>query len=184
MNKTTLVLLAALAATPAAAQPAMQLTYSQVLAPPGVRTVQDRLHQAGVYSGAVDGTWGPDSQSALQRFQQNNGLQVTGQLNQATLTLLNLSPEELFAAGPPAGPPAGTPPAQPRPLTQVEVRNLQARLGALGYYHGAVDGVWGPDTQDALARFQQASGIPAGRLNPQTVTAMGLDPNDLAAPAR
>ena len=175
------LLCAALAAGPSVAQPALQLTYDQVLSPPAVRTVQDRLHQMGVYSGAVDGVWGEDSQVALQQFQQSHGLQVTGQLNQATAALLSLSPAKLLSAGQPAG---NVPPTQGRPLTRAEIRNLQARLGALGYYRGAIDGIWGPGMQDALDRFQQASGIQAsGRLNPQTVTAMGLNPNDLSQPA-
>jgi peptidoglycan hydrolase-like protein with peptidoglycan-binding domain len=181
MKTIAIVLTAALAAAPAAAQTVMQLTYDQVLAPPAVRAVQDRLHQMGAYSGAVDGNWGPDSQTALQQFQQSHGLQVTGQLNQATAALLTLNPAELIASGQPTA----NPPGEGRPLSQAEVRNLQARLGALGYYRGAIDGIWGPGMQSALVRFQQSSGIPAsGRLNPQTVTAMGLNPDDLTAPPR
>lgn len=111
----TVVLLgAALAAGPAVAQPVSQLTYDQVLSPSAVRAVQDRLQQMGSYSGAVDGIWGENSQVALQQFQQSHGLQVTGQLNDATATLLNLSPAELMLAGQTAG---YVPPAQGRLLT-------------------------------------------------------------------
>ena len=42
--------------------------------------------------GRADGVWGPDSQAALERFQQARGLQVTGQLNQATAATLGLDP--------------------------------------------------------------------------------------------
>jgi peptidoglycan hydrolase-like protein with peptidoglycan-binding domain len=178
------VLLAGAAVAQPAAAPASpppQLSYDQVLAPPAVRSVQDRLRQLGAYSGPVDGVWGDDSQVALQQFQQSHGLQVTGELNQATVALLNLNPIDLLSTG---APPNNVPPPQGRPLSSAEIRNLEARLGALGYYRGPVDGVWGPGMQDALTRFQQASGIAvSGRVNPQTVTAMGLNPNDLSQPA-
>jgi peptidoglycan hydrolase-like protein with peptidoglycan-binding domain len=61
------------------------------------------------------------------------------------------------------------------------VRNIQGRLKQLGYYSGGIDGVWGPEMQSALARFQQGQGLQAtGQINPATVTAMGLDANNLA----
>ena len=169
-------LVLALAATPAAAQGVPQLSYEQPIAPAGVRAVQDRLRQMGAYSGPVDGAWGDASADALRQFQQAHGLQVTGQLNQATAANLNLAPGELLAAV------AEQP--QERRLNPTEVRNLQVRLRQLGYYRGPVDGEWGPGMQAALQRFQQSSGIQvSGRLNPQSVTAMGLNPDDLSQPA-
>ena len=91
--------LAALAALPAAAQQAPPpLAYVQPLPGPAVQTVQDRLRQAGAYTGRIDGIWGADSQAALERFQQTNQLQVTGQLNQATAATLGLDPNTLVAS--------------------------------------------------------------------------------------
>jgi len=52
--------------------------------------VQQRLHSAGAYNGAVDGVWGPDSAAALQQYQSSHQLQVTGQLNQATAASLGV----------------------------------------------------------------------------------------------
>ena len=52
---------------------------------------------------------------------------------------------------------------------------------------GSADGVWGPQTQRALERFQQSQGLqPNGQATPATIQALGLDPNNLAAslPAR
>ncbi len=81
------------APTPAAAQPAQGLAYTQPLAPGAVMRVQERLRQLGAYAGRVDGAWGPDSQAALERFQQGRGLQASGQLNPATLAALGLDPD-------------------------------------------------------------------------------------------
>jgi peptidoglycan hydrolase-like protein with peptidoglycan-binding domain len=96
--------------------------------------------------------------------------------------MLNLAPAELLKA---PSDQAESHPLQERRLSAAEIRNLQARLGQLGYYRGPVDGVWGPGMQSALQRFQQSSGIQvSGRLNRQSVTAMGLNPDDLNQSAR
>jgi len=145
----------------ASAQPAPGLTYMQPLSPAALMQVQERLRQMGAYNGRVDGVWGPDSQSALERFQQGRGLQVTGQLNQATAATLGLNPVELLAArpGPATGADAAPLAAASNTLSRSAVRNVQARLRALGFYRGSVDGAWGPGTQAAVERFQQCRGL-------------------------
>ena len=49
----------------------------------------------GFYRGGVDGTWGPGTQTAIERFQQGRGLQATGQLNPATAQAMGLDPNNL-----------------------------------------------------------------------------------------
>jgi peptidoglycan hydrolase-like protein with peptidoglycan-binding domain len=71
------LVLTALSALPATAQPAgASLAYVQPLPGPAVQSVQERLRQAGIYAGRIDGVWGADSQAALERFQQAHQLQV------------------------------------------------------------------------------------------------------------
>lgn len=182
---TAVTLLALGLAAPTGAQQAPSLLYTQPLAPSALMLVQERLRQAGAYAGRADGVWGPDSQSALERFQQGRGLQVSGQLNQATAATLGLGPSELLAAGPTAGPAPGTPAATAEPLNPAAVRNVQQRLRTLGFYRGPVDGAWGAGTQSAIERFQQGRGLQStGQLNPATAQAMGLDPNNLTARVR
>ena len=46
---------------------------------------------------------------------------------------------------------------------------MQARLRNLGYYHGPLDGIIGPRTEDALRRFQVDHGLPGtGKLDDAT----------------
>jgi len=110
------------------------------------------------------------------------------QLNAATAATLGLAPSDLLAAGPGAGPAPGTPTAASvtqEALAEPALRNIQGRLRALDFYREGVDGVWGARTQSAIERFQQGRGLQAtGQLNPMTTQALGLDPNNLAAPAR
>src|SRR5215470_18226916 len=94
------------------AQPST-LTYAQPLSQAGVMAVQQRLKQTGAYGGPTDGVWGPESAAALEQFQRAHGLQVTGQLNQATVATLGLNPADLLAAAPPGVPTASAAPAEP-----------------------------------------------------------------------
>jgi peptidoglycan hydrolase-like protein with peptidoglycan-binding domain len=164
---------------PVAAQPPMQPTYEQKLSPQAIRDVQQRLRQSGFYSGEVDGVWGQSTQAALEKFQQNHNLQVTGSLNQSTLTILGMDPNTIVGQRTEA-PTSSTAAAQP--LDRPVVREIQARLRRQGFYSGGTDGVWGPGTQQALERFQRARGLQVtGDANPMTLSALGLDPNNLAA---
>ena len=166
---------------PAWAQPS-PLTYAQPLSQAGVMAVQQRLKQTGAYGGPTDGVWGPESAAALEQFQRAHGLQVTGQLNQATVATLGLNPADLLAVAPAGVPTASA--AAAEPLSRDAIRAVQSRLRQLGFYSGRIDGIWGPSMQASLQRFQQGRGLQAtGQLNPAAVTALGLDPNNLAAPA-
>jgi peptidoglycan hydrolase-like protein with peptidoglycan-binding domain len=61
-----------------------------------------------------------------------------------------------------------------------QVRVLQRALASLGYSSGAIDGSYGPSTQQAVARFQAAAKLtPDGILGPQTLQALK---NALAGP--
>jgi hypothetical protein len=55
------------------------------------------------------------------------------------------------------------------------VRNVQQSLNDKGYNAGPTDGQWGPATEDAVRRFQRASGLPeTGQLEQSTLSALGV----------
>lgn len=57
-----------------------------------------------------------------------------------------------------------------------EVRRIQKKLKSLGYYKGAVDGVYGTGTQKAVRDFQKSCGIEAdGIAGPKTIRYLGLE---------
>lgn len=68
------------------------------LDPRVVRAVQTRLRQDGFYRGGIDGTWGPGTEGALQRFQRERGFEATGQLTPPTIAALGLDPNNLVAS--------------------------------------------------------------------------------------
>ncbi len=55
-----------------------------------VRSVQSELRRRGYYTGAVDGIFGPASQSALERYQADLGRTPDGQIDQGTLATLGI----------------------------------------------------------------------------------------------
>jgi len=161
---------AALRAAPPVAAAAAQATD-----PTSVRTVQNRLRQLGFFNAPADGVWGPSTQVALENFQRAHGLDMSGQLTPPTLSAMGFEPGTF--------PPRGTANAAEQ-LDPAVVQSAQRELRRLGFYRGAADGAWGPRSQEALARFQQSRGLQAsGEFNPATLSALGFDPNNLAAGA-
>jgi peptidoglycan hydrolase-like protein with peptidoglycan-binding domain len=59
------------------------------LPPAQIQALQSALNRAGV-SVAVDGQAGPETQRALQQYQRDNGLAVTGELDDQTRARLDL----------------------------------------------------------------------------------------------
>jgi N-acetylmuramoyl-L-alanine amidase len=130
-----------------------------------VRDAQQRLTTYGYYHGPADGLWGPETKAAVERYQQNRGLPLTGRLDDQTRNSLRV------------------PGVSPVTISDpTDVRTIQNRLRQLGHFNGNADGVWGPDTQIAMENFQRSRGLAAGQVNVATISAMGLNPS--AFPAR
>ena len=54
-----------------------------------MKQAQQRLNELGFDVGTPDGSAGPRTQNALRTFQQDQGLPVTGRLDQATMRQLS-----------------------------------------------------------------------------------------------
>jgi len=61
------------------------------------------------------------------------------------------------------------------PAADATVEAAQTELAQLGYYTGPVDGVFGPTTRDAVAKYQAANQLNVtGSLSPDTLQSLGL----------
>jgi peptidoglycan hydrolase-like protein with peptidoglycan-binding domain len=81
-----------------------------------IRQVQQALGQKGFKAGRADGKLGPETKQALKSFQQSQGLQVTGQLDQQTMAKLGIGSAETTGQAPANQ--NGAPMHQPAPANQ------------------------------------------------------------------
>jgi peptidoglycan hydrolase-like protein with peptidoglycan-binding domain len=150
----------------------------QALAPDMVRDIQRTLGAKGYDTGAVDGVYGAGTEQAVRKFQRDQKLSATGQLDTQTLAALGLT-------GAPQAGQRGTTSYTPTTQRQGamatqpssdQVRSIQRNLADRGYNAGKVDGRLGPRTQQALRDFQRDQNLQAsGRADPQTMAALGVE---------
>ena len=105
------------------------------------------------------------SPDEIRSFQQERGLSVTGELNDATKRALEearwkLGDRSLYL--------------QPSPMMHGDdVAALQSRLTEMGFNSGRVDGIYGEKTEGAVKEFQRSVGIKVdGRCGPATIIAL------------
>ncbi len=116
--------------------------------PESIRAVQTRLKELGFYTGRVDGVFGNDTVSAVIAFQMSRNLTADGKVGKRTQAAL-------FAEN--AASPAYK--TLKNGSKGTEVSNLQYTLYELGYYTGAVDGIYGDSTAKAVSEFQSNNGL-------------------------
>lgn len=69
--------------------------------------------------------------------------------------------------------------------TTSEIKAVQQKLKNWGYYKGAVDGVYGSGTRNAVISFQKKNGLtPDGILGPATARAIGVSVSNSQSPAQ
>jgi hypothetical protein len=69
------------------------------------------------------------------------------------------------------------PPPAPRRLSNEELREVQARLQALGHDPGPVDGMHGPQTVSAVKRYELANGgEPTGKIDLRLLERLRREP--------
>ncbi|KAF0996524.1 peptidoglycan-binding protein [Geobacillus sp. TFV-3] len=125
-----------------------------------VRELQQQLKQLGYFTYPdITGYYGVLTADAVRRFQRDNGLPVTGAVdNQTAARLAN-------AVKAKATPPAATERSTIRLSIGArgdDVKRIQTKLKELGYFtHPEATGYYGTATADAVRRFQQAAKLPA-----------------------
>src|SRR5438093_4554994 len=63
-------------------------------------------------------------------------------------------------------------------VADTTVEAIQERLAQLGYYNGPIDGIFGPTTRDAVAKYQIDNQLDVtGSLSPGTLQSLGVSPD-------
>lgn len=134
-----------------------------------VSDLQARLTELGYYTGAIDGRYASGTQTAVQEFQERNGLTADGIAGRQTQDLLYASSAQPKYVTVSASGDTEEHLLLKQGTSGVEVRKLQGRLAELGYYAGGVDGIYGETTASAVKAFQRANGLSGdGQAGAQT----------------
>ncbi len=133
---------------------------------PAVAALQIALHARNLYRGPVDGIEGPQTASAVRRFQRRKRVPVTGVIGLRTrLALGRLGRHTL-----------GSRVLQPDAVGW-DVSALQFLLAWHGFPSGPFDGRLGPGTEAAIRRFQRWAGLTVdGLVGPATLHALRVVP--------
>ena len=175
---------------------ALTLALPVAQADDSVRAAQTTLQSQGYYTGPVDGEFNADTKAALRRYQIRNQLEPSGALTAETMAALNKE-DQSASATTPTPPPQVAPQPVPTPASVVyekifartpyenaapeiqvsTVRSAQVILAKRGLFRGVADGRPGPETEEALLRFQSARELPrTGRLDIDTLAELHLLP--------
>jgi N-acetylmuramoyl-L-alanine amidase len=120
-----------------------------------VADLHRRLEAHGLAAGDPPGEFGAGTERALRRWQAANSLPATGICDAATWTRLV---EAAFALG------ARLLCLQRPMLRGDDVADLQLRLSHLGFDPGRIDGIFGPQTEQAVSSFQRNTGLVCDRV--------------------
>ena len=139
------------------------------LTPDEIRDLQGRLETAGFNPGAIDGTIGRQTRSAVREYAEARALPNTGATRELLERLKAEAPTSVSSTSV-SSPSVSSPPVPQQfdkptpdsaaPLTPDEIRDLQGRLEAAGFNPGAIDGVIGRQTRSAVREYAEAQGIP------------------------
>lgn len=180
-----------------AIDPSKQPTLRRGTSGASVKTLQQLLADAGVYTGTIDGKFNLETSLAVRQFQRTNRLMVDGIVGRNTWAALAKGGsttqilDPTFNNSPFTGESITNASETPstsnsRTIIQAslqqgdrgqEVKDLQQRLQILGHYRGNTTGNFGPLTKEAVIRFQKQAGLtPNGIVDSSTKAALITPP--------
>ena len=120
-----------------------------------LKRIQKRLKTKGFYNSAIDGDFGNKTLEAVKKFQKAEGLDVDGILGKTTWNALfrkevmapSISVQDRSTAVYRLGSKGD------------EVKLIQERLKAQGFYSGRIDGIFGGGMLSAVKIFQKKKGF-------------------------
>ncbi len=138
-----------------------------------VSDLQSRLATAGCYNGSADGIFGAVTKAAVVECQQRHGLDpdgVVGPATEAALSRGSQTVSQSFNTSDQNSSNATYGGVLQQGDQGIAVSDLQSRLRAAGYYSGAINGVFGQQTEDAVISLQRARGLTADGIAGYQVT--------------
>jgi peptidoglycan hydrolase-like protein with peptidoglycan-binding domain len=115
-----------------------------------IKNVQQLLSDRGFYGGAIDGIKGPMTEEAIVLAQKTYGLIADGVAGSLTIAALEVG--ENFVAN-------STVAATASDVSDSSIEQGQKLLSNLGFYNGAIDGIQGSQTTEAIKNAQAFYGL-------------------------
>ncbi|MBR1409305.1 MAG: peptidoglycan-binding protein [Clostridia bacterium] len=156
--------LAAAAALLLVSSSALAVTYKVGDESDEIATVQSALKQLKFYTGDITGHFGARTKEAVVKFQKRYNLAADGIVGVETLEKLYDKAGISDTASVSSSSSSSTISASGLLRLGSEgddVRTLQQKLAAMGYYSGSITGHFGSKTESAVAAFQSANGLSA-----------------------
>lgn len=157
-----------------------------------ITEAQTKLKASGMYSGDADGRYNDDFRDAIKKYQEANGLDKTGKLDEETLVKIGIELTDKQKGIETAESSKASARTSFRP-TKEQIEEAQTKLKAAGLYNGESDGKYNNDLRTAVRNYQTANGLKRkGSLNRATLEKMKIEltesqmeipvnPNDLAS---
>lgn len=109
-----------------------------------VKQVQTALNASGYTAGPADGALGPKSRAAIGRYQSDNNLAATGDVNAELLTSLGIESNDQ---------------APVNVASTATILETKKQLRAHGYDSGLLNGTLDPATREAIRAYQSDAGL-------------------------
>jgi peptidoglycan hydrolase-like protein with peptidoglycan-binding domain len=152
-----------------------------------VRELQQDLQRLGYFRVNPTGYFGPTTQEAVARFQQDYRIRSSGVADSQTLGAITTAlrgqnygqnPGQNYGQNPEQNYGCSTTGDICQGERGQRVRVVQQRLQNLRFFNGDITGYYGPATRDAVAQFQRSYGLETtGFVNYQTWQALGISNN-------
>lgn len=121
------------------------------------RLIQEGLAALGFYDGAIDGSIGGGSRTAIKAYQGAIGAKVTGVMTPEQVNALAAASPAFASLE--ANDPMIFGADLKRDLNKEELRSLQVALNNAGYIAGTPDGSWGGKTRAAVTAYKADKGL-------------------------
>lgn len=128
-----------------------------------IRAAQIALRSRNYYSGPINGEMNQATREAIENFQHDRNLTLTGELDLSTARALGIPVD------------VGGPPTQTVFTSAEAIRFAQITLRDRGYYTGPINGVMTPTTRNAIRQLQRDRNLTmSGDLDLSTARELGI----------
>jgi peptidoglycan hydrolase-like protein with peptidoglycan-binding domain len=152
-------------AEPHVAPPTVARSQTQIIG-----DIQRELGRKGFYDGVVDGIWGAKTDAAARDFVQAAGLKITAEPSESLLQAMVTSNAKAQSGRAAVPEPARNDPIAELIAPTKQVLAIQRALADFGYGQIKPTGVYDPETQGAIEKFERDRRLPVtGRISDRLV---------------